>query len=241
LLWDVDGNRYLDCISAYSAVNQGHCHPRIRQALLEQSGRVALTSRAMRNDRLAGFLKKLTALCGFDKALPMNTGAEAVETGIKFGGGAGATKSKASRQTAPRSSFFPTTSTGARRRRSARAGRLSTERTSVRSPQVSSSYRTATRTRSNVRSRQYLRRSHRTDPREGGVIVPPEGYMKRRVGDLPRTPRALSRRRDPDRVRAHGDLFACDYDGIKPDILLVAKRWAVDSTPFPRRSRTRRS
>lgn len=83
-LWDVDGNRYLDCISAYSAVNQGHAHPRIRQALLEQSAKVTLTSRALRNDRMGPFLKKLTALAGFDKALPMNTGAEAVETAIKL-------------------------------------------------------------------------------------------------------------------------------------------------------------
>src|SRR5665213_1038087 len=83
-LWDVDGNRYLDCISAYSAVNQGHCHPRIRAALLEQSAKVTLTSRAMRNDRLPAFLKRLTELCGFEMALPTNTGVEAVETAIKL-------------------------------------------------------------------------------------------------------------------------------------------------------------
>ncbi|HEV7179574.1 MAG TPA: aminotransferase class III-fold pyridoxal phosphate-dependent enzyme, partial [Candidatus Baltobacteraceae bacterium] len=72
-LWDVDGKRYLDCISAYSAVNQGHCHPRIHAALMAQASKVTLTSRAMRNDRMGPFLKKLTTFCGFDKALPMNT------------------------------------------------------------------------------------------------------------------------------------------------------------------------
>ena len=83
-LFDVEGKRYLDCISAYSAVNQGHCHPRIEAALMEQARKVTLVSRAMRNDRLPRFLKKLTQLCGFEVALPMNTGAEAVETAIKL-------------------------------------------------------------------------------------------------------------------------------------------------------------
>src|SRR5271163_266027 len=83
-LWDVGGNKYLDCISAYSAVNQGHCHPRILAALTEQAKKVTLTSRAMRNDRMPGFLEKLTRLSGYDMALPMNTGVEAVETALKL-------------------------------------------------------------------------------------------------------------------------------------------------------------
>src|SRR5580700_3201846 len=83
-LWDVAGRRYLDCVSAYSAVNQGHCHPRIYAALVEQAKRVTLTSRAMRNDRMPGFLKDVTELCGYDMALPTNTGVEAVETAIKL-------------------------------------------------------------------------------------------------------------------------------------------------------------
>ncbi|MGC2131257.1 MAG: aminotransferase class III-fold pyridoxal phosphate-dependent enzyme, partial [Candidatus Aquilonibacter sp.] len=83
-LYDVDGRRYLDCISAYSAVNQGHCHPRILAALIDQASKVPLTSRALRNDRLGRFLKKLTEVSGFECALPMNTGAEAVETAIKL-------------------------------------------------------------------------------------------------------------------------------------------------------------
>ena len=83
-LWDVAGKRYLDCVSAYSAVNVGHCHPRVYAALIEQAQRVTLTSRAMRNDRLPVFLEKLTRVCGFDKAVPMNTGVEAVETAVKL-------------------------------------------------------------------------------------------------------------------------------------------------------------
>ncbi len=82
-VWDVDGNRYLDCLSAYSAVNQGHCHPRIVQAMLDQASRLALTSRAFRNDQLPLFAKELCELLDYDMMLPMNTGAEAVETAIK--------------------------------------------------------------------------------------------------------------------------------------------------------------
>jgi ornithine--oxo-acid transaminase len=82
-LWDVEGRRYLDFLSAYSAVNQGHNHPRIAAALAEQAGRLALTSRAFRNDRLPPLLEKLCRLTGFDRALLMNSGAEAVETAVK--------------------------------------------------------------------------------------------------------------------------------------------------------------
>ena len=82
-VWDVEGNKYMDCLAAYSAVNQGHCHPRIVQSLVEQSRRLALTSRAFRNDQLGPFYRELCELTGFSKVLPMNTGAEAVETAIK--------------------------------------------------------------------------------------------------------------------------------------------------------------
>ena len=82
-LYDVDGKRYLDGLSAYSAVNQGHAHPRLQRAMSEQMGRVTLTSRAFRNDQMGGFLQDLCELMGYDMALPMNTGAEAVETAIK--------------------------------------------------------------------------------------------------------------------------------------------------------------
>ncbi len=81
---DVEGKRYLDCLSAYSAVNQGHCHPKIRQALIDQSSRVTLTSRAFRNDQLGPLYKEVSELTGYEKMLPMNTGAEAVETAIKI-------------------------------------------------------------------------------------------------------------------------------------------------------------
>ncbi len=82
-VWDVEGNRYMDCLSAYSAVNQGHCHPRIKQAILDQAERLTLTSRAFRNDQLPLFYEELCKLTDSHKVLPMNSGAEAVETAIK--------------------------------------------------------------------------------------------------------------------------------------------------------------
>jgi len=82
-VYDVEGKRYLDCLAAYSAVNQGHCHPRIVQTLVEQAHKVTLTSRAFRNDQLPFLYQELHELTGMEMALPMNSGAEAVETAVK--------------------------------------------------------------------------------------------------------------------------------------------------------------
>jgi len=82
-VWDMVGNKYLDFLSAYSALNQGHCHPRILQAMVEQASKVTLTSRAFRNDQLGKFYEKVCQISGLPKVLPMNSGAEAVETAIK--------------------------------------------------------------------------------------------------------------------------------------------------------------
>jgi len=82
-VWDTDGNRYMDCLSAYSAVNQGHCHPKIRDAMIEQSAKLTLTSRAFRNDQLAMFYQEICDLTNTTKVLPMNSGAEAVESAVK--------------------------------------------------------------------------------------------------------------------------------------------------------------
>ncbi|EME80118.1 uncharacterized protein MYCFIDRAFT_211967 [Pseudocercospora fijiensis CIRAD86] len=84
LVWDPEGKEYLDFLSAYSAVNQGHCHPELIQALVEQASRVTLSSRAFYNDVFPKFAEKITSMMGFDMVLPMNTGAEAVETAVKI-------------------------------------------------------------------------------------------------------------------------------------------------------------
>ncbi|MCS7245191.1 MAG: ornithine--oxo-acid transaminase [candidate division WOR-3 bacterium] len=83
-VWDVEGNKYIDMLSSYSALNQGHRHPKIINAIIEQLNNITLTSRAFYNDKLSLFLKKLNEITGYDKALPMNSGAEAVETALKI-------------------------------------------------------------------------------------------------------------------------------------------------------------
>src|SRR5258708_315836 len=82
-VWDVEGRRYVDCLSAYSAVNQGHCHPRILKAMIDQAQRLTLTSRAFRNDQLGLFYEELCVLTRSHSVLPMNTGVEAVESALK--------------------------------------------------------------------------------------------------------------------------------------------------------------
>lgn len=83
-VWDVEGNKYLDFLSAYSAVNQGHCHPRILNAMIEQAKKLPLTSRAFRNDQLPLLAQELCDMTGYERVLPMNSGAEAVETALKL-------------------------------------------------------------------------------------------------------------------------------------------------------------
>jgi len=83
-VWDVDGKKYYDFLSSYSAVNQGHCHPKIIGAMMKQAQNLTLTSRAFYNDQLGVFEEYVTQYFGFDKVLPMNTGAEAVETALKL-------------------------------------------------------------------------------------------------------------------------------------------------------------
>ena len=83
-VYDVEGKKYLDCLSAYSAVNQGHVHPKILEALVDQAKKVTLTSRAFRNDQLPMLYKELSEMTGYEMSLPMNSGAEAVETAVKL-------------------------------------------------------------------------------------------------------------------------------------------------------------
>jgi ornithine--oxo-acid transaminase len=108
-VYDVEGKRYLDCLAAYSAVNQGHCHPKILQTLTDQAQKVTLTSRAFRNDQLPLLYKELHDLTGMDMALPMNSGAEAVETAVKTARKWG--RSKVFPKGKQKSSFAPTTFT----------------------------------------------------------------------------------------------------------------------------------
>ncbi len=222
-LWDVEGKKYLDCISAYSAVNQGHCHPRIHAALLEQARRVTLTSRAMRNDRLPGFLEKLTSLTGYDMALPMNTGAEAVETAIKLARRWGYERKGIPDNRAEMIVF---------------SNNFHGRTTTIISASATPDYRrhfgpyTPGFVFAPFGDADALERAFNEhtcailiEPiqGEGGVNVPPEGYIKR-AWALCKEHNALF---IADEIQTGlgrtGDLFACDYDAVKPDILIVGK------------------
>ncbi|MBV9103538.1 MAG: ornithine--oxo-acid transaminase, partial [Candidatus Eremiobacteraeota bacterium] len=222
-VWDTAGNRYLDCISAYSAVNQGHCHPRIREALIDQSSRLTLTSRAVCNDRLGTFLEQLTRYCGQEMALPMNTGVEAVETAIKL-----------ARRWGYRVKGIPTE----RARIIVCADNFHGRTTAVISASSEPQYRAdfgpylpgftivpfgdldALRSTLDETVCAFL-----VEPiqGEGGVNVPPSGYLTKAY--------ALCREHDvlfiADEIQTGfgrtGARFALDHDGIAPDMLLVGK------------------
>ena len=225
-LYDVDGKRYLDCVSAYSAVNQGHCHPRIHAALIEQAGKVTLTSRAMRNDRMGPFLKKLTALTGFDRALPMNTGAEAVETAIKLARRwayevKGVPDNAAeiivfSNNFHGRTTAIVSASTDPAYRR--HFGPFMPGFTFVPYGDADALERAITPHTCALLIEPIQG--------EGGVIVPPDGFLKRAW--------ALCREHNmlflDDEIQTGfgrtGDLFAVDFDGVTPDIVIVGKALA---------------
>ncbi len=222
-LYGVGGKRYLDCVSAYSAVSQGHCHPRIRAALVEQAGKLSLTSRAMRNDKLGPFLQRLTEFCGYESALPMNTGVEAVETAVKLARRYAYERKRVASNAAEIIVF---------------ANNFHGRTTAAISASTTELYRhdfgpftpgfvpvpygdfDALASALNERTCAML-----IEPiqGEGGVIVPPPGFLKRAWG-LCREHRVLFM---ADEIQTGlgrtGDLFACDHDGVKPDVMIVGK------------------
>ena len=222
-LYDVAGKRYLDCVSAYSAVNQGHCHPRIMAALVEQAKKVTLTSRAMRNDRMPGFLQKLTQLCGYEMALPMNTGVEAVETAIKLARRYGYEV----KGIAPDRAEIVVFTNNFHGRTTAAVSASSTQ-------EYRRNFGPFTPGFVHVAYGDYDALGNAVNENtcavliepiqgEGGVIVPPEGFLKRAWG-LCREHRVLFM---ADEIQTGfgrtGDLFACDHEGVKPDVLIVGK------------------
>ncbi len=222
-LYDVDGNRYLDCVSAYSAVNQGHCHPVIRAALVEQAEKVTLTSRAMRNDRMPGFLEKLTRVCGYDMALPMNTGVEAVETAIKLARRYGYEVKGIAADRAEIVVFndnFHGRTTAAISASSTAEYRQNFGPFTPGFVAVPYGDYDALEAAMNENTCAIL-----IEPiqGEGGVNVPPSGFLGR-ARELCSQQRVLFM---ADEIQTGlgrtGDLFACDHEGVKPDVLIVGK------------------
>jgi ornithine--oxo-acid transaminase len=222
-VWDVDGTRYLDCLSAYSAVNQGHAHPRILEALVAQARRLPLTSRAFRNDQLGPYYAELCELTGYEMVVPMNTGAEAVETALKAarkwaydvkgvpegkariiacdGNFAGRTISIVSFSSEPlyRAGFGPFT-----------PGFSLVPYGDADALEAAITPETAAFIVEPIQG-------------EGGVIVPPDGYL-RRVRELcTRHGVLLIADEIQTGLGRTGRLFASDHEDVRPDIVTIGK------------------
>jgi len=222
-VYDVDGKKYLDCLSAYSAVNQGHVHPEILKALLEQVKKVTLTSRAFRNDQLPLLYKELSDMTGYEMSLPMNSGAEAVETALKLarkwayqvkgvprhqaeiivadGNFHGRTISIISFTSEPlyRDDFGPFT-----------PGFITVKYGDASAIEKAITPNTAAVMLEPIQG-------------EGGVIIPPNGYLKQ-VADLCKKNNVLFMADEIQTGLARtGKLFACEYEDVRADVMIVGK------------------
>ncbi len=225
-VYDVDGKKYLDCLSAYSALNQGHVHPKILNALLEQARKLTLTSRAFRNDQLPLLYKELSEMTGYGMSLPMNSGAEAVETAVKL-----ARKWAYRVKGVPRHKAEIITA----------AGNFHGRTTTLISFSTEPSYRddfgpftpgfvtvpygdgAAIEKAINANTAAVLLEPIQG---EGGVIIPPEGYLKK-VAELCKKNNVLFM---ADEIQTGlgrtGKLFAVDHEGVRPDIIIIGKALA---------------
>ncbi len=225
-VWDVEGNRYLDFLAAYSAVNQGHVHPRIRQALIDQAQRVTLTSRAFRTDQLGPLYKLLHELTGYQRMLPMNSGAEAVETAIK----------------AARKWGYKVKGVGVDRAEIlVFGGNFHGRTTTIVGFSDEAQYRdgfgpfTAGFTSLPYGDLRAIERAMNpnvvavlVEPIQGesGIHIPPDGYLKG-IERLCRQHRALF---IADEIQSGlgrtGKLFAFEHEGVRPDVVIIGKALA---------------
>ena len=222
-VYAVDGKKYLDCLSAYSAVNQGHVHPEILNALVEQAKKVTLTSRAFRNDQLPLLYKELAEMTGYEMSLPMNSGAEAVETAIKL-----ARKWAYRVKGVPRHQAEIIVGSGNFHGRTITAISLSTEPAYrddfgpftpgffvVKYGDVNEVEKAITSNTAAVL----------LEPIQGeaGVIIPPDGYLKK-VSEICKRKNVLFMADEIQTGLARtGKLFASQHEGVRPDVMIVGK------------------
>lgn len=223
-LWDPEGKRYFDFLSAYSAVNQGHCHPKIVEAMVDQAGRLALTSRAFYNDTLGPFEKYITELFGYDKVLPMNAGAEGVETALKL-----------ARRWGYRIKGIPDAEAKVVVCDGNFHGRTITVISASSDPDSYAGFGPYTPgfERIPYNDLPALEKAL-ADPTvcafmvepiqgEAGVVVPAEGYLKG-VRELCTAKNVLFVADEVQTGLARtGAMLACDHDGVRPDILILGK------------------
>jgi ornithine--oxo-acid transaminase len=222
-VYDVDGNRYLDCLSAYSALNQGHVHPKILSAMIEQAQKVTLTSRAFRNDQLPLFYKELSEITGYEMSLPMNSGAEAVETALKM-----ARKWAYQVKRIPRYQAEIIVASGNFHGRTISVISFSSEQF------YKNDFGPFTPGFVTVKYGDFDEIRKAINPNtaaimlepiqgEGGVIIPPAGYLKK-VSDLCKQENILFM---ADEIQTGfgrtGKMFACQHENVRPDITIVGK------------------
>ena len=222
-VWDVEGKKYLDCLSAYSALNQGHGHPRILRAMTEQAARLALTSRAFRNDQLPLFAEELCELTGYEMMLPMNSGAEAVETAIKM---------------ARKWGYQVNGVQGERAEIVVCQGNFHGRTTTVISFSSSEEYRDGFGPFTpGFRMIPYgeagaLERAIHADTvaflfepiqGEGGVVVPPPGYLKAVREICSRQNVLMIADEIQTGLGRTGQLLACDWEEVQPDVVILGK------------------
>jgi ornithine--oxo-acid transaminase len=222
-VYDVDGKRYLDCLSAYSAVNQGHVHPKILEALVEQAGKVTLTSRAFRNDQLPLLYKELSEMTGYEMSLPMNSGAEAVETALKL-----ARKWAYRVKGVPRHRAEIIVAEGNFHGRTISIVTFSSE------PSYRDDFGPFTPGFVTVPYGDADAIEKAVTPNtaavllepiqgEGGVIIPPAGYLKK-VAEICRKNNVLFMADEIQTGLARtGKLFACQHEDVRPDVTIVGK------------------
>ncbi len=222
-VYDVDGNRYLDCLSAYSALNQGHVHPRILKALQDQASKITLTSRAFRNDQLPLFYQELADLTKYEQSMPMNSGAEAVETALKI-----ARKWAYQVKKVPRYQAEIITAAGNFHGRTISIVSFSSE------PLYKEDFGPFTPGFIEVPYGDAPAIERAITPNtaavmlepiqgEGGVIIPPAGYLKK-VSEICKRHNILF---IADEIQTGlgrtGKLFACDYENVRPDMMILGK------------------
>jgi ornithine--oxo-acid transaminase len=222
-VYEVDGKKYLDCLSAYSAVNQGHVHPDILNALLEQVKKVTLTSRAFRNDQLPLLYKELSEMTGYGMSLPMNSGAEAVETALKL-----ARKWAYQVKGVPRHLAEIIVADGNFHGRTISIITFSTEAlyrddfgpftpgfVTVKYGDISALEKAITPNTAAVMLEPIQG--------EGGVIIPPNGYLKQAAEICKKNNVLFMADEIQTGLARTGKLFACEYEDVRPDVMIVGK------------------
>jgi ornithine--oxo-acid transaminase len=225
-VYDVDGKRYLDCLSAYSAVNQGHVHPEILKALLEQAQKVTLTSRAFRNDQLPLLYKELSEMTGYEMSLPMNSGAEAVETALKL-----ARKWAYRVKGVPRHQAEIITAAGNFHGRTISIVTFSTEPLyrddfgPFTPGFVSVPYGDAEAIEKGITPNTAAVMLEPIQG-EGGVIIPPAGYLMRVAEICKKNNVLLMMDEIQTGLGRTGKLFAAQHESVRPDVMIIGKALA---------------